>query len=75
MSHKNYVALAAALASARKNLDTTGGPESRAEARGFDLAVVGIANALHRDNLRFDFERFFAAARGEPVTGRDRPRG
>jgi hypothetical protein len=70
MSHKDYVLLADALHEARKELDLTSGREVLA----WTHATLAVAAALQRDNSRFDRERFLAAARGEPVNGRDRVR-
>jgi hypothetical protein len=69
MSHKDYVLLAGALAEGKPDTFAPG-----AFVNGYATAVLQVARALARDNPRFDRERFMAAARGEPVNGRDRVR-
>lgn len=56
--HRHYVAIASVLADMRADPET----------------VRAFANLFKADNSRFQGERFYAAARGEPVNGRDRPR-
>jgi hypothetical protein len=70
MSHKDFVLIAAALASARNALNNTSDTYC-----ALDAVVEELADALARTNPRFDRARFLAAARGEPLTGRDKVKG
>ena len=56
--HRHYVAIAKVLA------------EESADPQ----MVRAFASMFKADNARFQGERFYAAARGEPINGRDRPR-
>ena len=55
MTRRDYVAIAAELADARRYSDH---PEQRL---GIDAAAERIADTLARDNPRFDRKRFLAA--------------
>jgi hypothetical protein len=57
-SHRHYVAIASVLADLRADPET----------------VRAFATLFKADNSRFQGDRFYAAARGEPINGRDRPR-
>lgn len=56
MTRKDFILLARALDDAR--IDSTGDPVDR----GIDLAALYIADALGKDNQRFDRQRFLLAA-------------
>lgn len=62
MTHKDFVLIAGALATARS---------FNGHANGVDNATECLANALATTNPRFDRARFMAAANGTPSTKRD----
>ena len=55
MTRKDYVALADALARARKMCETDN------QRRGVERAMHYVADALSSDNARFDRQRFYRA--------------
>jgi len=61
MSRKDYRAIAAALAEVESIIETTGDAEGHS-ASTLRLVVDAVGGALKRDNARFDYERFQAAA-------------
>ena len=56
--HRHYVAIAKVLA------DLNADPDM----------VRAFASMFKADNFRFQGDRFYSAARGEPINGRDRAR-
>ena len=54
MTRKDYIALADALARAKKLC------ASDEQESGVDIAAIGICVALGKDNPRFDAERWYA---------------
>lgn len=74
MTHKDFVLIAAALATAKNEPScTTDRNYNKGWSDGVDAAISAMAIALATTNPRFDRARFLAAANGEPVNGRDRP--
>lgn len=69
MSHKDYVKFAAVLAEVRGRDQSENTPHG-----AIDDIEAGIADIFAADNYAFDRARFHAAALGQPLTGRDRPR-
>jgi hypothetical protein len=65
MTHKDFVLIAGALASARANARTV------ELENGVDRATHALADTLAGTNPRFNRSRFLAAAQGNPLTGRD----
>lgn len=72
MTHKDFVLIAGAVAAAREMSHAA--RHDIGAAGAFDDVSNQLADALAATNPRFDRQRFLAAARGEPSTGRDRPR-
>ena len=63
MTRKDYVLIAAALTQAKLDILGKEPPEAHSDLLdGRDYAVEHIADALARDNPRFDRERFLKAA-------------
>lgn len=68
MTRKDYVAIAAAIRAARRDVTNREPPECVADMQdGISLAAEHLADALRRDNPRFDRARFLAAC-GDPET-------
>lgn len=61
MTRRDYVLLAAALAAAARNLKDAGITDHSAHVAWCDCAA-SVADALAKDNPRFDRERFLTAA-------------
>jgi len=77
MTHKDFVLIAGALAEARNHWLHTmdrSGADAESFRSGLNAAVEELSLALRRTNPRFDRQRFLAAAKGEPLTGRDQVR-
>lgn len=64
MTRKDYVLIAAALKEARDMLAANGANLTRTQCslNGADASAIELADALSRDNPRFDRERFLKAA-------------
>jgi hypothetical protein len=71
MTHKDFVLIAGALAATRNSYAPHWDPNL---FRACDDHAKYVADALATTNPRFDRERFLAAARGEPLTSRDKVR-
>lgn len=69
MTRKDFVVIAGALAEAHAEVKNF--PALR---RGVEIATEKVAAALLDTNARFNRGRFLAAARGEPINGRDKAR-
>jgi hypothetical protein len=70
MTRKDYILIAAALNEARTQFPTE---RPDAEQQSEDDAY-SVADALAKDNPRFNRARFLGACTGNYLTGRDRPR-
>ena len=64
MTRKDYIILAEALRKQYQELDHPAGPAAH-ENDGVLYAAIEIADALQRDNSRFNREHFLAVVRGE----------
>lgn len=58
MTRKDYVALARALAEARKDISVSRLTQRPALMHGWQLAVLNVSEALAADNPRFDRRKF-----------------
>lgn len=64
MSRRDYIILAEALRKQYQELNRPSGPLSH-ENDGVLCAAIEIADALQRDNARFNREHFLAVVRGQ----------
>jgi hypothetical protein len=62
MTRRDYILLAEAL---RIPYNSLSKPSYERELSGVSIAALAIADALQRDNLRFNREHFLAVVRGE----------
>lgn len=62
MTRKDYVLIAAALFTARMQVEDIGPAHRAIVLRAFDEATRKLADSLGSDNPRFDRERFLKAA-------------
>jgi hypothetical protein len=67
MSKKDYVAIAAAVNDKYAPIFAQDNPSDQSAAVGIRVIVRAVADALQRDNPRFDRQRFLLAAIGVSV--------